>query len=1137
MQEQQTRIACPHCDHLNRAIARFCGNCGSVFSSLQSLERSTDPIHSPQLSGGPLPAGTALDHERRYIIEDLLGKGGFGEVYKARDSHLDRICVVKRMTVRQNWSDQQRLVAQESFGREARLLVELNSPGNPHIPDIYAYFPDTNSLVMKHIEGKSLASILDRSIDGLPIPEALRYTRDVCAALVYMHTRTPTPVLHRDIKPANVLLDTQQHIWLIDFGLSKALPKQVWQAGMKDKQAGGTRGFTPPEQWAAETRPRSDVYALAATLYMLLVNRYPPPPSLVEVVPDMLVPRELAHPMLAAQINRLIQHGMAENVEARPTAQEFLHELDQLLAALEVPPPPEPRPLPGMSDFVGRQNELMAQASLLHTRGVVVIVGMAGVGKTSLAAMLARHVADNTATFWHSFHTNEGIEVLLRKLAAFLAYHGQTKLWHMLHHKKQMDDEHKTISPDEQLVLSDYVLQMLRDQRYLLCLDDVQFLENTHLVELLYQETQQGHLQLILTTRCLPSFVSSAEGSFLDGLTLEDTARLLAERGVLQSDDLVKELWQHTRGNAQFLTLAMDTLSRASDPEAIITQLAQTNDIEHYLLHEVDERLTDNELAVMQAVAILLEHEGTRDVIEAVLDQSRIQRTLHELTRRHLLILSAETGERLYGMHAILQSFFYAGLSRRERRAMHHRAALYYDSEEEDILKAAVHYAHAARYQEAAERATHSVWKLIDQGHALPLRALLENLAQQSIDTELSIEVSIALGQVCGLMRDSQAAQAACQAALEHLKFMPNTAGVHEKRSRACRWLATPLEYESPEEALQWLQQALQEAQQANPHEEGLVRHRIGSALLARGDYSQAQQELERSLALLPPTALQGRARVLLNLGNIYCDRGETQQGQDYYHQALGIFRAANNYVDMVSVWLNLSIEQENAGDWEGAVANYHQTLKLAEQLGHVIRQANVLLTLGDTYTLRGDTVSAMDYITRGLQLATDYNITEYRINGQICLANLHLLSGEWEAAEHALDVAEPLAHQMGARDQLPELLQGRAQIDLLRKQPGTAARYAQQAVALAHELGMESEEGKGLRLLGQALYADNQPDAASAAFKCSLALLDGVNSYEADYTRQVWETCHLGSNQRFVANTRNTADEPCSMASSGCGR
>jgi serine/threonine protein kinase len=287
------------------------------------------------LSNGGVLAG-------RYEVIGQLGLGGMGAVYLARDRELfGRLCVVKQMHASFASQSEWRK-AEEDFQREAAVLARLNQPGHPHIPEVYAYFVERGDrfLVMKYIEGESLEGRLVRLKRPLAEAEVVRCAIEVADALVYLHSRKPEPVVHRDIKPANIILDPEDRIWLVDFGLARAVTRtgaRVMVAGGKTVAA-GTPGYTPLEQWQMQASPKSDVYALGATMHHLLTNGDPRDrfssyaeldldvlrslsrfPLLAEARPDI-------NPALAALVTRCLD----ADPRVRPTAQELKIELGRL---------------------------------------------------------------------------------------------------------------------------------------------------------------------------------------------------------------------------------------------------------------------------------------------------------------------------------------------------------------------------------------------------------------------------------------------------------------------------------------------------------------------------------------------------------------------------------------------------------------------------------------------------------------------------------------------------------------------------------------------------------------------------------------------------------------------------------------
>ncbi len=247
---------CSRCNSPVSPNVKFCSNCGAQLTSSSSQ----------YLSPGFMLQG-------RYRIEKILGEGGFGAVYLARDIRLDRECVVKQMLIESGSSPSEITQLQQGFEREAKSLVSLNKPGHPNIPEIYDFFaePSGNYLVMKYIEGENLEQRLARTRQPLPWREAVGIALQVVSALDYMHSRIPDPVLHRDIKPANILVDQADRVWLVDFGLSKAQPT-VGGGGLGKTTAAGTPGYAPLEQWLQQAVPASDMYSLGATLHHLLTG-------------------------------------------------------------------------------------------------------------------------------------------------------------------------------------------------------------------------------------------------------------------------------------------------------------------------------------------------------------------------------------------------------------------------------------------------------------------------------------------------------------------------------------------------------------------------------------------------------------------------------------------------------------------------------------------------------------------------------------------------------------------------------------------------------------------------------------------------------------------------------------------------
>ncbi len=365
--------------------------------------------------------GTAWLLSNRFAIndplQDLLGRGSMGEVYRAIDTHNGEPVAVKALDPRVVARDPGIL---ERFVREGEALRQLD---HPNIVRMVAAVEDggRHYLVMEYIIGGSLQDLLEsqRPVRSLPIPRVLEIALDLADALTRAHR---LGIIHRDLKPANVLLAEDGTPRLTDFGIARV------SEGPRLTQTGvlvGTPDFLSPE--ACEGEPideRGDIWAFGVLLFEMLTGETPFPGDsltakltaiLTQAVPDLAQRCPDAPEALVDLIYRMLEKDREQRI---PSVRLVGAELEAILKGREVPTPlrlapgesrfstptppaaapPQPQVphnLPAqLTSFVGRERETAEVVQLLETARLLTLTGPPGTGKTRLGLRVAAEVLD-----------------------------------------------------------------------------------------------------------------------------------------------------------------------------------------------------------------------------------------------------------------------------------------------------------------------------------------------------------------------------------------------------------------------------------------------------------------------------------------------------------------------------------------------------------------------------------------------------------------------------------------------------------------------------------------------------------------------------------------------------------------------
>lgn len=261
------------------------------------------------------PAPSRID---RFEIKSLIGSGGMGTLYLARDTSPNTFRLVALKLLNANLDSED---LRERFGRESRTLASLSHPNVVNIHESGEY-RGSPYIVMEYVRGETLAEKIKRRAP-LGLTEKLKLMMELCAGLAHAHE---AGIIHRDIKPANLMVDHHGRLRLLDFGIARVAEQGMTMAGVQMTQINmriGTPGYMSPEQYeGAEIDRRSDIFAAGAVFYELLAYREAFPgkttrqieKKVLEEEPDRLTSRI---PELDPEIEALVTRALQKNPDRR----------------------------------------------------------------------------------------------------------------------------------------------------------------------------------------------------------------------------------------------------------------------------------------------------------------------------------------------------------------------------------------------------------------------------------------------------------------------------------------------------------------------------------------------------------------------------------------------------------------------------------------------------------------------------------------------------------------------------------------------------------------------------------------------------------------------------------------------------
>jgi serine/threonine protein kinase/tetratricopeptide (TPR) repeat protein len=1032
--------------------------------------------------------GTTLG---QYHIVEAIGHGGMAVVYKAQQPVLDRLVAIKVLLPHQADTPEFRA----RFTREAKAVAQLNHPNILPIID-YGQSADLNYIVMKYVASGTLADRLKHPID---LTTTARLITQIAAALDHAHQRG---ILHRDVKPSNVLLDEGEWVQLADFGLAKMLisEQDLTTSGLSM----GTPAYLSPEQGQGlPCDHHSDIYSLGVIAYEMITGRLPftaetPMGVIIKHIYDQPPSPRGLNPQLSETIEAVLVKGLAKPIEQRyHSAGELATALQLAIAASptmalspvvgldsnatpQIVAPTAPRTVPRLTPstpiavsnkilfeetvpttphFIGREAELAAYQAQLERDRFLIITGLAGMGKTTLGAKLARAVsATPDDVFWFTFDPIEKstTDALYWALAAFLDNRGEPSL------AKYLRGEIGAQKPLERMAKLNLLSAALATGNYVLCFDDVQIAQDVPDLAYFFKLIRQRFVELkqplpatfILMGRSVPPDLEVLVAQSLRGLTEDATGQFLAERDVVLPRELTQQLWQHTEGNPKLLELSASNLAGLSVEAAatFITTLVRRGDIRDYLMRNIYSTLTPDEQLVMGALAVF-PGPIARDGVEELLAEEQLGRVaqhLDALVNKHVLTLDPDDQ---IDCHDLVREYCYHILTRRDRDRFHQRAALYFEQEQNWLAAAHHHYERREAARSLDLLITHAD-AIINAGGVAALTQQLGLFNAATLTPEQRVLLHKTQGHAFSLQGHYQSAIAAYAAAQEE--------ATQDQIRAETLWL-------------------------------------IARTYLKLGDYEQTREYCTRSLQLSENGLADpiGIARAHHDLGWAHYRLGHFPPAAQHFLIAEQLAQNGHDILLAAQASLALGVVAWRENRLEEARDRFEASRRVFRELGDRTGEANAIGNLGIVFKALRRTD---EELACHLQATAIYEQIG-DIHGLLYAANnagyLFLTKGNWREATRHYTRLESLAQESGQKPMLSLAWCGLADVHLAQGDVRRALDYASQARQLAEELGMGLELGVAGRVLGDIWLALDDAPQAQRYFEESLPILEQYQDVE----------------------------------------
>ncbi|HDD60457.1 MAG: tetratricopeptide repeat protein [Thermoplasmata archaeon] len=639
-------------------------------------------------------------------------------------------------------------------------------------------------------------------------------------------------------------------------------------------------------------------------------------------------------------------------------------------------------PLPHV--FYGREQELKELSDWCMDRrsGIYVITGIAGIGKTTLAAEFLNRKREEFHVFWKRIHRWDSLKSILSHLALFLASTGRPRLKSLL-------------ATDKDIQLGE-IVQILKEDLNgtgtIMAFDDFQRASDellgffTTWKEAI--EDTEGIKIILIGRHVIPIYdrrevvlEGFVKEMVLEGLDEESSRKLLGEK--VKNEEVFRRIYNITKGHPLFLKI----ISTTSEPVGEM-------DIKRYIYEEIFKNLSPEEINLLSVASIYrLPVSSNAFFIDEEIDF----RTIDDLVEKNLL---QEISYDFYEVHDIIKEFFYRRLTPIQRRRLHRAAAQYYleRGEKKDLVEASYHYIRASEIYKALKILLTHGEEMIAIGMTDEFYSTLLNIREKDVPEELKASYYYLKGEAEVILGRWDTAIRTLREALKRAEKSDDDL-VAADASRLLGYIL--IRRGERMEALSYFQKSLRRARALGDQRRStLALIDLGELHSLFGDFQTAREYLRRSLKQAEEVSDKDlMSRAYVSLGILYTNWERPEDAIKMFRRALGLLKKSGNLFEMGRLKSNLGILYTKEGRYDLALKNFEEAIKAYKGSGEVRQLGYALAGSGEASLRIGDLKTAEKRLKEGLSIFRKLGEKLKIATTSFTLGELYMKQGEMEAA------------------------------------------------------------------------------------------------------------------------------------------